>query len=139
MNTKHILLIIAIVAIGAGFALFGGSKEGYDTGSDRGTDAAADINSVAGESSVAGFASSTASISAYSLADIAAHNHKTDCWTAINGNVYDVTAWISKHPGGSDAIIYLCGKDGTAAFAGQHGEKRGPANALAGFKIGTLR
>ncbi len=139
MNTKHILLIIAIVAIAIGFALFGGSNNGYDTGSGRGTDSAADTNRMTGEPYLTGSASSTASTTAYSLADVAAHNNKTDCWTAINGNVYDVTAWISKHPGGSDAIIYLCGKDGTAAFAGQHGDKRRPANELAGFKIGTLR
>jgi hypothetical protein len=56
----------------------------------------------------------------------------------INGGVYDLTAWISKHPGGERAILSICGKDGSAAFNDQHGGQRRPANELSGFKIGTI-
>jgi cytochrome b involved in lipid metabolism len=52
--------------------------------------------------------------------------------------VYDLTAWISKHPGGERAILSICGKDGSAAFNDQHGGQRRPANELSGFKIGTI-
>lgn len=75
---------------------------------------------------------------AYTLADVARHATATDCWAAVNGGVYDLTAWIAEHPGGREAIIGLCGKDGSAAFNRQHGGKQGPANELATFKIGTL-
>lgn len=72
------------------------------------------------------------------MAEVAMHNSKASCYTTIDGSVYDVTSWIDQHPGGADAILSLCGKDGTAAFADQHGGQRRPANELAGFKIGEL-
>lgn len=75
----------------------------------------------------------------YTLAQVATHNTPANCWTAINGGVYNVTSWISQHPGGSQAIINLCGIDGSAAFNDQHGGERRPASELASFKIGTLK
>lgn len=49
---------------------------------------------------------------------IAAHNTTSNCWMIVNGNVYDVTSYIPRHPGGAGAIKPYCGKDGTAAFEG---------------------
>lgn len=69
---------------------------------------------------------------------IAEHNNATSCWSSINGNVYDLTAWIPKHPGGPQAILQLCGIDGSAKFNKQHGGAALQAQVLAGFKIGTL-
>lgn len=45
-------------------------------------------------------------------------NHKTvsDCWIIVNNNVYNVTNYISVHPGGSDRITAYCGQDATKAF-----------------------
>lgn len=74
----------------------------------------------------------------YTLADVAKHNSGTSCWTAINGSVYDVTSWVNQHPGGPDAILSLCGTDGSTAFNGQHGGQAQPAQELATFKIGSL-
>lgn len=74
----------------------------------------------------------------YAMSEVAKHNSASSCWTTIHGNVYDVTNWISQHPGGSDAILSLCGTDGTAAFTDQHSGQARPANELASFKIGTL-
>ena len=75
----------------------------------------------------------------YTLAQVAAHNNKSNCWTTINGGVYNVTSWIGEHPGGAQAIISLCGIDGSDAYNGQHGGERRPANELASFKIGILK
>ncbi len=75
----------------------------------------------------------------YSSAQVATHNSQASCWTSINGGVYDVTAWILKHPGGSRAILSLCGKDGSSAFNDQHGGERRPEAELASFKIGVLK
>lgn len=80
----------------------------------------------------------TTSQSSYTLAQVKAHNKPTDCWTAINGNVYDLTAWEAQHPGGVSPIIALCGTDGTAAFTNQHGGQNRPKNELTQFQIGTL-
>ena len=75
----------------------------------------------------------------YTLAQVATHNTPQNCWTTINGEVYNLTLWIANHPGGEDAIISLCGIDGSGAFNGQHGDQPNPAKMLASFKIGTLK
>jgi cytochrome b involved in lipid metabolism len=82
-------------------------------------------------------ASSSAAAS-YTLADVARHANASSCWTAIGGNVYDVTKWVGQHPGGQRAILGLCGKDGTSAFTAQHGGQRRPEADLKQFLIGTL-
>lgn len=51
----------------------------------------------------------------YSLEEVVTHNNSTDCWLLINGNVYNVTNFISRHPGGT-AIIQGCGTDATELF-----------------------
>jgi len=76
--------------------------------------------------------------SGYTMADVQKHNSGTSCWTTINGNVYDVTTWINQHPGGRDAILSLCGIDGSSAFNNQHGGQGRPESELATFKIGAL-
>ena len=72
------------------------------------------------------------------MADVQQHNSSDSCWTAINNEVYDVTSWISQHPGGPDRIEGLCGKDGTSNFEGQHSGDSNPQSRLASFKIGEL-
>lgn len=74
----------------------------------------------------------------YTLADVAKHNSVQSCWTAVRGSVYDVTSWISRHPGGSEAILSLCGTDGTSAFVDQHEGQSRPERELARFIIGSL-
>lgn len=59
-----------------------------------------------------------ASAQTYTVADAALHNMAGDCWMIIDGKVYNVTSFISQHPGGS-AIIPFCGQDASQAFAGQ--------------------
>jgi cytochrome b involved in lipid metabolism len=73
----------------------------------------------------------------YTLEDIAVHNNVDSCWTAIKCNVYDLTDFITQHPGGERGVLKTCGKDGTQDFLGAH--SRWPAEkALDNYKIGTL-
>lgn len=74
----------------------------------------------------------------FTIAQVATHNSEANCYSAINGNVYDLTAFITKHPGGDRNILRICGIDGSAAFDGQHGGDSKPERILAGFEIGTL-
>lgn len=74
----------------------------------------------------------------YNSADLAKHASAASCWSAINGNVYDLTKWISRHPGGPSVIKSLCGIDGSAMFDNQHGGQSRPASALAQYKIGKF-
>jgi cytochrome b involved in lipid metabolism len=75
----------------------------------------------------------------YSFEEVQTHNSKQSCWSAIRGKVYDLTSWISNHPGGEKAILSICGKDGTEAFVNQHGGKNKPEKALSQFEIGELQ
>lgn len=75
---------------------------------------------------------------ALSLAEVKRHNLGSDCWSVINGNVYNLTKYVQRHPGGVGAISSLCGKDGTAAFENQHGQSAKPNNILDGLLIGNL-
>jgi cytochrome b involved in lipid metabolism/uncharacterized membrane protein len=76
--------------------------------------------------------------STYTSAQVEQHNSAASCWGVVNNNVYDLTSYVSSHPGGASAINALCGKDATAAFTGQHGGESSPTNVLASFKLGTL-
>jgi len=82
--------------------------------------------------------SAPASSAAYTMTDVTAHATASDCWTAIDGTIYDLSTWAGQHPGGQQAIVSLCGTDGTVAYKGQHGSQKRPASALAQFAIGTL-
>ena len=78
-------------------------------------------------------------IKSYALLEIKSHFDKISCWTTIGGKVYDLTLWISQHPGGESAILSICGKDGTSAFMGKHGGQSRPEQELAKFFIGNLK
>jgi cytochrome b involved in lipid metabolism len=72
------------------------------------------------------------------MAELARHATAESCYTAIGGSVYDLTGWINRHPGGREAILSLCGTDGTAAFMNQHGGAKEQMDILATLRIGTL-
>ncbi len=74
----------------------------------------------------------------YTSAQIATHAVESDCWASVGGNVYDLTSWVARHPGGSKAIISLCGIDATSKFEKVHGGSSAAKAALALLKVGTL-
>lgn len=75
----------------------------------------------------------------YTFADVAAHGTQQSCWSAVNGSVYDLTTWISRHPGGAQRIIGMCGQDASAGFNRQHGNSRAAQAALILLKIGSIK
>lgn len=74
----------------------------------------------------------------YTMAQVKKHNKASDCWTVVGKNVYKVTAWIPKHPGGKGVVISMCGKNGTALFNSKHAKSGSAKAVLARYKIGTL-
>lgn len=77
-------------------------------------------------------------VTSFTMADVAKHNNQNDCWSAVNGSVYNLTEWIAQHPGGERAILGMCGIDASDAFNNQHGGQGRPERILASMKIGVL-
>ncbi len=74
----------------------------------------------------------------FTMTEVSVHSTDKSCYTTINGNVYDVTSYIPRHPGGVSKILKICGKDGSSLFEDQHGGQTKPEQLLASFKIGVL-
>jgi cytochrome b involved in lipid metabolism len=135
MNKTATSIIVAILlVIGGAFLLFKNTSSTTPTDTNP-TDTSA--NTSPADTST-GITSTSTKVSSYTLADVAKHKDASSCWAAINGGVYDLTAWIDQHPGGPDRILSICGTDGSAAFDAQHGGQGRPAEMLATFKIGVL-
>lgn len=70
--------------------------------------------------------------------EINAHNLKSDCWSIVNGNVYNLTTYVKSHPGGASVIANICGKDGSKAFVNQHNTQGKPNKVLSSFLLGPV-
>lgn len=53
----------------------------------------------------------TKRIRIFTAEDVAEHNSFKSCWVSRNGKVYDVTSFLSDHPGGDDLIVKYAGED----------------------------
>ncbi|MBS3083493.1 cytochrome b5 domain-containing protein [Candidatus Pacearchaeota archaeon] len=75
-----------------------------------------------------------------SLAEISSHNTGNDCWVGYDGKVYDVTSFLSVHPGSAEAIIPHCGTSSefTNAFVRQHGTSKVSKLMKVGVLIGDF-
>ena len=80
----------------------------------------------------------TASSQGYSKAQVAQKNSRSACWVVVSGSVYNLTDWVTKHPGGASAITSLCGGDATDAFEGKHGGEARPSSILESYYLGPL-
>ncbi len=164
MTQKHIIAALAVLVfvLGGGYILYAGRpvmkldatqsesesdtqmQEAEDTSDDSMEDAMENEDENEAPTEETTQASNTdaqpqdSTPGTYTLADVQTHNSVEDCWTVIDGNVYDLTTWISRHPGGPGHILELCGTDGTNDFNNQHGKSRKPASMLALLKIGSL-
>lgn len=70
--------------------------------------------------------------------EISTHNSAQDCWSIVKGNVYNLTSYVQKHPGGASVIKNICGRDGSNAFSNKHGSSSKPNNVLSGFLLGSV-
>jgi fatty acid desaturase len=52
------------------------------------------------------------------------HNKRDDVWIVVNNNVYNVTEFQKKHPGGARLINFYAGKDATEPFLAYHKDQK---------------
>eukprot|EP01080_Neovahlkampfia_damariscottae_P008708 gene8708-654_t len=72
----------------------------------------------------------------YTIEDVSSHNTENDAWTIIREEVYDITQYINKHPGGL-LILNHVGGDSTESF-NLYGHGKVAQDILKKFKIGNL-
>jgi cytochrome b involved in lipid metabolism len=124
MNNK-ILAIIALVVVVAGGAFWYMQNEDAEIAKTINT-MPAPVEQV------------SINTNSYTLAQVAEHSTQDNCWIAIEGKVYNVTSFISGHPGGNK-ILQGCGKDATDLFNKIKGHAKSSVQALKEkFVIGTL-
>lgn len=70
------------------------------------------------------------------MEEVSKHNSKSSCYLVIKNEVYDVTSYINRHPGGVRSITSYCGKEATGIFASIHSNFAW--NLLKNYDIGTL-
>ncbi|CAM9556494.1 unnamed protein product [Ascophyllum nodosum] len=68
--------------------------------------------------------------------EVAQHNSRESAWVIIKDKVYDITHWMDKHPGGSEVVLLMAGRDVTDAFASYHPFTDKPRKMLPKFEIG---
>ena len=71
-------------------------------------------------------------------AEVAKHDQPNDCWVVVHGNVYDLSEFLDKHPGGYE-VLNGAGGDCTELFEFNHPlrlTKIGPPKSL---MIGSIR
>jgi uncharacterized membrane protein len=126
----HVSVLVALAVLGLTFLTGHTGAEAVWKGR---------LSATTSTSSPAPSATATSKVAGtYNSADLAKHATSASCWSAINGNVYDLTKWINRHPGGASVIKAICGRDGTASFNGQHAGATRPANELTNYKIGKF-
>lgn len=71
-------------------------------------------------------------------ADVLKHDSKDSVWVALFGKVYDLTAFIEKHPGGEAAILAAAGKDVTRFWSSIHKKEWLEEHLLPQWCLGVL-
>lgn len=74
----------------------------------------------------------------HTMAEVARHHDASSCWTVVDGQVHDVTPWVTQHPGGRQRILALCGTDASQSFANKHTGSSAAKDQLRTMRIGRL-
>ncbi|XP_065170267.1 cytochrome b5-like [Atheta coriaria] len=82
-------------------------------------------------------ASSSGLIKKYTREEVKRHNSNDDLWIILDNNVYDLTDFVYKHPGGEEVLLDRAGGDGTDCFD-NIGHSLDAKELRESFKIGEV-
>lgn len=76
----------------------------------------------------------------YTEEDVASHKTSSSCWVTRGSKVYDVSAFLSDHPGGDDLILKVAGQDIGDSMKDplEHEHSDSAYEMLEGYVIGRL-
>lgn len=74
----------------------------------------------------------------YSLWEVCQHSSVDDCWIVLKDVVYDVSRYVTKHPGGRHILMEVAGTDATRDFS-VAGHSAGAQELTLDFVIGSVR
>lgn len=130
MNKNILIVVTGLLIISAGWYFYNVEKYEPSTYVKETSTGSVTVNTETG--------TSTEGIKPYAMEEVILHKDASSCYSVINNQVYDLTAWVNMHPGGKGPILSICGNDGTEKFMKKHkgGEKF--MMILGRYKIGTL-
>ncbi|MEX1033113.1 MAG: cytochrome b5-like heme/steroid binding domain-containing protein [Cellvibrionaceae bacterium] len=85
--------------------------------------------------------SATTAKQSYTLAEVARHNTQDDCWMVIEGQVYDISAYVERHPTPPSVLAPWCGREATEGMRTKgYGRDHSPNawSMLSDYLMGTL-
>ncbi|XP_063710728.1 cytochrome b5-like [Symsagittifera roscoffensis] len=72
-----------------------------------------------------------------SESELAQHNSIDDLWVAVEDKVYNLTQFQFEHPGGSDILVEVAGKDATEEFE-DAGHSEDAREMMESYLVGKL-
>jgi Cytochrome b5-like Heme/Steroid binding domain len=118
MNNKNLIwipIVLGIVLVGGLVAFFVIPKNSTTLGSQTSSQISAntdkDIQPVPKGSAQTQSTTPSTNMVKMTAADVATHNSESSCYVSYQKEVYDLTSFINRHDGGSEAILNNCGKN----------------------------
>jgi cytochrome b involved in lipid metabolism len=74
----------------------------------------------------------------FTFKQIHRHQYASNCWTAVNGKVYNLTPWTKKHANRKTFVKVMCGRNGTRSYNKASGGVAKSDRNQKRYKIGVI-